>query len=212
MTHDDHDHDHDHAAPPDDAPELLEDILLEQALRTLLIDKGVLTAAMIHRQIDGMDSRNPALGAQVVARAWTDPAFRASLVATPLATIETELGLKMAMTGMPDLRVVENAPGIHNVVVCTLCSCYPRMLLGIPPAWYKAPEYRARVVREPRAILHEFGLDLPQSTAVHVHDSTADLRYLVLPERPQGTEGWTREALAAIVTRDCMIGTALPNA
>ena len=208
MSHGDHDHDH--AAPADDAPELLEDVLLEQALRTLLIEKGVLTAAMIHRQIDGMDSRNPALGARVVARAWTDPGFRARLIASPLAAIEGEVGMAMAMTGMPDLRVVAHGPGVHNVVVCTLCSCYPRMLLGIPPAWYKAAEYRSRVVREPRAVLREFGVELGADVSVLVHDSTADLRYLVLPERPAGTEGWGVDALAGIVTRDCMIGTALP--
>jgi nitrile hydratase len=213
MTHD-HDHGHDHGHPPAaDEPETpIDDRVLEQALRELLIEKGVLTAAMIHRQIDGMDSRTPALGARIVARAWTDPAFHAALVATPLAAIETATGMPMAMTGMPDLRVVENAPGLHNVVVCTLCSCYPRMLLGIPPAWYKAPDYRSRVVREPRAVLAEFGLIVPPSVQVLVHDSTADLRYLVLPERPTGTAGWSADALAAIVTRDCMIGTAVPLA
>ena len=214
MTHDDHDHhhDHDHAPASDDPPAPIEDLLLEQALRELLIEKGVLTSAMVNRQIDGMDSRNPALGARIVARAWADAAFRQALIATPLSTIAAALDMPMAMTGMPDLRVVENAPGLHNVVTCTLCSCYPRMLLGIPPAWYKAPAYRSRIVREPRAVLREFGLDLPQTTAVLVHDSTADLRYLVLPERPPGTEGWSADALAAIVTRDCMIGTAIPTA
>ena len=210
--HHHHDHDHDHDPAADDAEELAEDIRLEAALRGLLIEKGVLSAAMIHRQIDNMDSRNPALGAEIVARAWTDEAFRTALLEAPLQAIETAVGMPMAMTGMPDLRVIENRPGLHNVVVCTLCSCYPRMLLGIPPAWYKAPSYRARVVREPRAVLREFGLDLPPSTRVVVHDSTADLRYLVLPARPPGTDGWNAARLAAIVTRDCMIGTAVPDA
>lgn len=185
-------------------------MLLEQAVRELLISKGVLTAEVIHRQIDAMDSRNPALGAKVIAHAWSDPDFRKRLIAKPLATIEATYGIPMAVEGMPDLRVVENTPGVHNVVVCTLCSCYPRMLLGVPPAWYKATAYRSRVVREPRAVLAEFGLALPDSDKVVVHDSTADLRYLVLPERPAGTAGWSEADLAAIVTRDCMIGTAVP--
>ncbi|WP_226575585.1 nitrile hydratase subunit alpha [Acuticoccus sediminis] len=228
--HDDHDHEHahdhthghghghghghahdPHAPASDDPPAPRESRLLEQALRELLIEKGILTAEMISRQIDNMDSRNPALGARIVARAWTDPAFREALVADPLDTIEKETGKTMFVAGMPELRVVENAPGVHNVVVCTLCSCYPRMLLGIPPAWYKAPEYRSRVVREPRTVLAEFGVQLDSATEVRVHDSTADLRYLVLPMRPDGTEGWDLPALEAIVTRDTMIGTAVPE-
>lgn len=221
--HDDHDHDHGHGHghghseghkhPPasDDMPAPREARLLERALRELLIEKGVLSAQMIHRQIDSMDSRNPALGAKIVARAWVDPAFRGALIAEPLTTIEKATGMPMFVAGMPELRVVENAPGIHNVVVCTLCSCYPRMLLGIPPAWYKAQDYRARVVREPRAVLAEFGLAIDDTTELRVHDSTADMRYLVLPERPAGTEDWSEEELAALVTRDCMIGTARPQ-
>ena len=211
MHDPDHDHDHPHAPASDDPPAPREARILEQALRELLIETGVLTAEMINRQIDNMDSRSPALGAKVVARAWTDPAFRAALIADPLDTIEKETGVTMFVSGMPELIVVENGPQVHNVVVCTLCSCYPRMLLGIPPAWYKAPQYRSRVVREPRAVLAEFGLDLPANTEVRVHDSTADMRYLVLPMRPEGTEGWDLEALAAIVSRDCMIGTAVPE-
>ena len=226
MPHDDddhdhdhghkHDHNHDHAHPhrhppaPDDPLPPKDDMLLEQAVRELLISKGVLTAEVIHRQIDAMDSRNPALGAKVVARAWSDPDFRKLLIAMPLATIEATYGIPMVVEGMPDLRVVENTPGVHNVVVCTLCSCYPRMLLGVPPAWYKATAYRSRIVREPRAVLAEFGLTLPDSVKVVVHDSTADLRYLILPERPAETADWGETDLAAIVTRDCMIGTAVP--
>ncbi|WP_108659230.1 nitrile hydratase subunit alpha [Acuticoccus kandeliae] len=220
--HDDHDHPHDHdhhhghdhdphAPASDDPPAPRDSRILEQALRELLIEKGVVTAEMISRQIDNMDSRNPALGAHIIARAWVDPAFRAALVADPLHTIEKETGKTMFVSGMPELSVVENGPGLHNVVVCTLCSCYPRMLLGIPPAWYKAPEYRSRVVREPRAVLAEFGLTLDAGTEVRVHDSTADMRYLVLPMRPAGTEGWDLPALEAIVSRDCMIGTAVPE-
>lgn len=212
---DDHHHDNgvDHTHPPaaDDPPPPRELRLLEQALRELLIDKGVFTAEMIHRQIDLMDSRNPALGARIVARAWIDPDFRRRLIFEPLATIEQATDIPMVAAGMPELRVVENSPGVHNVVVCTLCSCYPRMLLGMPPAWYKTTDYRARVVREPRGVLAEFGLVLDETTELRVHDSTADLRYLVLPERPDGTAGWSEEDLASLVTRDCMIGTALPS-
>ncbi len=207
----DHDHDHPHAPAADDPAPPTEARLLEQALRELLIEKGVISAQMVQRQIDTMDSRNPALGAKIVARAWTDEAFKRELIASPLKTLERETGIGMIVAGMPDLRIVENEPGIHNVVVCTLCSCYPRMLLGIPPAWYKAPDYRARVVREPRAVLAEFGLELDAETEIRVHDSTADLRYLVIPERPAGTEGWDLESLAALVTRDCMIGVTRPE-
>lgn len=217
--HDDHDHHHaehdeathhhptaaDDPLPPQDA------LLLERAVRTLLIRKGVLTAAMIQRQIENMDSRNPAVGAQVVAKAWLDDGFRRRLAEDPLAAIEQEIGIPMVIAGNPELKVLFNAPGIHNVVVCTLCSCYPRMLLGIPPAWYKAADYRARVVRQPRTVLEEFGLVLPADMELRVHDSTADLRYLVVPERPAGTEGWSEAQLQGIVTRDCMIGVAVPN-
>jgi nitrile hydratase alpha subunit len=220
--HDDHDHPHDHhhgdsdhdpshAPQADDLPAPRESRLLEQALRELLIDTGVLTAAMINAQIDRMDSRNPALGAKVIAHAWTDSAFKDRLIREPLGTIQHFTGMPMIAAGMPELSVVENDPDVHNVVVCTLCSCYPRMLLGIPPAWYKATDYRSRVVRDPRAVLSEFGLDLPETVSVRVHDSTADMRYLVIPRRPPETAGWTEEQLAAIVTRDCMIGAAVPK-
>ncbi len=209
--HDHDDHDHPHAPAADDPLAPRASRLLEQALRELLIEKGVLSVGMIEAQIDRMDSRNPALGAKVIARAWTDPRFRSELIREPLETIERFTGIPMMAAGMPELRIVENEPDVHNIVVCTLCSCYPRMLLGIPPAWYKAPDYRSRVVREPRAVLSEFGLDLPSSCSVRVHDSTADMRYLVVPERPPETMGWSEDALAAIVTRDCMIGAAVPK-
>lgn len=207
--HQHHHHDHDHAPIVDPEGSASENEILETALRELLIDKGVLSAADVHHQIDLMDSRNPALGARVVAKAWTEPAFRARLVAEPLETIEAAFG--MPMSGPVELSILENTPDVHNVVVCTLCSCYPRMLLGIPPAWYKATAYRARIVREPREVLAEFGLELSESVEVRVSDSTADLRYLVIPMRPRGTEGWDAAALAGLVTRDCMIGTAVPT-
>jgi len=208
-----HTHEHAHADPhsaiEDPQGPASDEQLLETAIRELLIEKHVLSAEDIHRQIDLMDTRTPALGARVVAKAWCDPAFRERLLASPLATIEAAFDIPMG--GPAELAVLENTPALHNVVVCTLCSCYPRMLLGIPPAWYKAVAYRSRVVREPRAVLQEFGLELPADVEVRVSDSTADLRYLVLPMRPAGTEGWDEEALARIVTRDCMIGTALPR-
>lgn len=210
-SHDHHDHDHGHAhphAPIDDVddPHRYE-YVLETAIRELLIEKGVLTAAAIHRQIDLQDSRTPAAGAKVVARAWTDPVFKARLLAEPLETIID--AFKLEITTPLKLVVLENTPEVHNVVVCTLCSCYPRMLLGIPPAWYKSIDYRSRVVVEPRKVLAEFGTVLPPGVEVRVSDSTADLRYLVLPNRPTGTQGLSEEQLAALVTRDAMIGTAL---
>jgi nitrile hydratase len=180
---------------------------MEAAVRELLIEKGVITAAEVTDAIARMDARSPALGARVVARAWTDEGFRAALLADGSAACRS-LGIDMGPT---KLKVVADARSLHNVIVCTLCSCYPRALLGLPPAWYKAKAYRARMVREPRAVLAEFGTVLPASVALRVHDSTADLRYLVLPDRPAGTERWDEAALAAIVTRDCMIGVSLPD-
>lgn len=220
--HDDHDHDHDHdhhhdhehphRHPPQrdhDADPASPYEVLEQAIRELLIEKGVLTAEEINAQVDLMDSRSPALGAQVVARAWVDPPYKARLLADTRAAL-AELGIDIGT--LAEFRTVENTPDVHNVVVCTLCSCYPKLLLGIPPAWYKSMAYRSRVVVDPRAVLAEFGLALPDGVEARVHDSTADLRYLVLPLRPQGTDGWTEEQLARLITRDCMIGTAIPEA
>lgn len=217
--HDDHDHDHDHDhgdhdhhdhvhphAAIEDHDTVTEFHLLEQAMRELLIEAGVFSAADIQRQIETQEMRTPAMGARIVAKAWTDPGFRAELLSNPKPAI-TALGIDVANT--PALQVLENRDGVHHVVVCTLCSCYPRMILGIPPAWYKSREYRARVVREPRVVLEEFGVSLPDSTEIRVVDSTADLRYLVIPERPAGTEHLDEEALAAIVSRDSMIGTGL---
>ena len=206
--HDHHAHDHDDHAPIEQAEEN-RCPALEPAVGELLIEKGVLTAGQISRQIEAMEARTPALGARVVARAWADPGFREWLLRDARAAC-TSLGIDM--TNMPDLVVLPNEPGLHHLVVCTLCSCYPRMVLGPPPAWYKSTQYRARAVRDPRGVLAEFGVTLPAGTRVRVVDSTADLRYLVLPERPPGTEGWEEERLAALVTRDSMIGTGLVEA
>jgi nitrile hydratase len=209
---DDHDHSHDHGHPhaaiEEEENPLRYEYLLEAAIRELLNEKGVLSAEQIHRQIDLQDSRTPAVGAQVVARAWVDPQFKARLLEDPITVINEAFELEI--TTPLKVVVLENTPTVHNVVVCTLCSCYPRMLLGIPPAWYKALDYRSRVVVEPRKVLSEFGTELPADVEVRVSDSTADLRYLVLPMRPAGTAGFSEAQLAALVTRDAMIGTALP--
>jgi nitrile hydratase len=197
-------HDHPHQTLPDRAEEVLYHQRLCEAVRALLIEKGVLTADEVRRQIETMDARGPALGARVVARAWVDRAFKARLLADGSAACG-ELGLEMGPTR---LVVVENTREVHNLVVCTLCSCYPRALLGLPPDWYKSRNYRARAVREPRAVLAELGTVVPAGVTVRVHDSTADMRYLVLPQRPAGSEGLDEATLAALVTRDSMIGVA----
>ncbi|HEX2648795.1 MAG TPA: nitrile hydratase subunit alpha [Burkholderiales bacterium] len=180
--------------------------LMEISLRELLVEKGMLTEDAIRAEVQAMRGRTPERGAKVVARAWVDPAFKKSLLENGTKAVE-DFGLEI-----PGLKlvVVENTADVHNVIVCTLCSCYPRMLLGIPPDWYKSRNYRSRMVREPRAVLGEFGLSLDDKTTIRVHDSTADMRYIVLPRRPAGTEGWSEEKLASIVSRDCMIGVAVP--
>ena len=210
MPHDHHDHlsASGHPYRPDDDHPLTYWQQMEIAIRELLIEKGVTTATEIAAQIDAMDNRSPANGAAVVARAWTDPAFRQALLEdASLAT--REMGFDI---GPLKLIAVENTDQVHNVIVCTLCSCYPRNLLGLPPDWYKSRAYRSRTVKEPRKVLAEFGLSLPDTTSVRVHDSTADMRYIVIPTRPHGTEGWAPEALADLVTRDSMIGTAVAKA
>jgi len=164
--------------------------------------------AAVSERVEFMYARTPALGARVVARAWFDPAFKARLLADGSAAVR-ELGIEV---GVLKLVVVENTAQVHNLIVCTLCSCYPRMLLGLPPDWYKSVEYRSRAVREPRAVLAEFGLSLPAGVTVRVHDSTADMRYLVLPMRPEGTAALSEGECAALVTRDAMIGVALVEA
>jgi len=182
--------------------------LMEVSLRELLVEKGVLTEAELAGEVEAMRKRGYERGARVVARAWVDPEYRKRLLANGTKACE-ELGLEIPAL---KLLVVENTPEVHNAIVCTLCSCYPRMLLGIPPEWYKSRNYRSRMVREPRAVLAEFGLSIPDTVQIRVHDSTADMRYLVLPMRPKGTEGWSEERLADIVSRDSMIGVAVPSA
>jgi len=211
LHHHDHDHGHDHGpgphAPISDhgrAPSF-DYLVLERALRELLVDKGIFTADEWRRQIELMDSRNPTVGARIVARAWTDPAFKRRLLADAKKAAG-ELGVNT--TNAPEVMVVENTPQRHHMIVCTLCSCYPKAILGIPPAWYKSDAYRARAVKDPRAVLHEFGTDLPADVEIRVMDSTADLRYLVLPLRPAGTDGMSEDELATLVTRDSMIGVA----
>ena len=207
MAHDharDHRHEHDHGHPhprrADHAPRSWE--LREAALRSLLVEKGILAAEEITAKIEEWEQKSPAQGARIVARAWVDPAFEARLLADANAAAG-ELGIDASGIKVVALK---NTPRLHHLVVCTLCSCYPRMILGFPPAWYKAPAYRGRAVSEPRAVLAEFGTRLSPEVEVKVVDSTADCRYLVLPLRPAGTEGWPEERLAALVGRDAMIG------
>ena len=201
----DHDHPDDHAPPSDEHGALTHYQMLEIAMRELLIEKGVITADEVRAGVEDMDGRTPERGARVVARAWLDPDFKQRLISDgPAACAELEIDVSPAR-----LTVVENTDDVHNVIVCTLCSCYPRPLLGLPPSWYKSSSYRARTVREPRAVLAEFGTVIPDNVAVRVHDSTADLRYMVLPQRPTGTKNLAEDELAALVTRDSMIGTTL---
>jgi len=179
--------------------------MLEAAFRALLIEAALIAQTEIDARVELMHARTPALGARVVARAWADPGFKARLLADGSAAVR-ELGVEV---GALKLVVVENTPEVHNLVVCTLCSCYPRMLLGMAPDWYKSIAYRSRAVREPRAVLAEFGVRLDPGVVVRVHDSTADMRYLVLPLRPPGSEGASESECAALVGRDAMIGAGL---
>lgn len=199
-----HPHDHTPITAPEGAPSYYE--VMETAIRELLVEKGILQAAEIRRQLEVLDSRTEELGAKVVARAWVDPEFRGRLLADGRAGCE-ELGISFYDdTG---LIVVENTPQVHNLIVCTLCSCYPRPVLGLPPDWYKQKPYRARAVKEPRSVLAEFGTLIGEDVEIRVSDSTANVRFLVLPQRPPETEGWSEEQLASVVTRDCMIGVAV---
>jgi len=181
--------------------------LMEISLRELLVEKGIVTNEQVEATVEDMRNRTPERGAKVVARAWVDAGFKQRLLENGTKACE-ELGLDVPAL---KLLAVENTPQVHNAIVCTLCSCYPRMLLGIPPEWYKSRNYRSRMVREPRAVLAEFGLSIPENVQIRVHDSTADMRYIVLPSRPKGTDGWSEERLAALVNRDCMIGVAVPK-
>ena len=199
---------HAHAPPAKDEKIHSYYQLLGLALKELLIEKEIVTGEEIRNAIEGRDAITPALGAKVVARAWVDPSYRERLLSSGSEAVK-ELGIE---PGALNLSVVENTPRVHNVIVCTLCSCYPRNVLGLPPSWYKSREYRSRVVREPRAVLAEFGTELSNDVEVVVHDSTADLRYLVLPMRPEGTENLNEKELAALVSRDCMIGVSVVRA
>lgn len=201
MSAEPHDHAHTPITASEQPPSYYE--VMETAVRELLVEKQLIAASEIRRQIEVLDSRTPALGAKIVARAWLEPEFRARLLADGRAACE-----EMGITFYDDTRliVVENTEKVHNLLVCTLCSCYPRPVLGLPPDWYKLKPYRARAVKEPRALLAEFGTFIPEDVAINVSDSTAMVRYLVLPRRPKGTENFNAEQLAALVTRDAMIG------
>ena len=204
--HDDHDghaHDHGRTFQPDHAEPTTDAARVGLALRELLIEAGHYSAEEEQAMIAKMQGARPENGALLVARAWSDPAYRERLLADGGAAIR-EFGFDLSPT---EFTVMENTDTAHNVIVCTLCSCYPRALLGMSPAWYKSKNYRSRVVREPRAVLAEFGVELEPGVDVRVHDSTAELRYMVLPQRPPATVGWSEERLAAIVTRDSLIGT-----
>src|SRR5471032_3351452 len=200
VTTHDHDHDHDHGS------ELSEMQLRVRALETILTEKGYVDPAALDAIVETYETKiGPRNGARVVAKAWTDPAFKKALLADASKAIGT-----LGRVG-DHLIAVENTPQRHNIVVCTLCSCYPWEMLGLPPVWYKAAPYRSRAVKDPRGVLADFGVSLPKETEIRVWDSTAETRFLVLPMRPPGTEGWSEEQLAAIVTRDSMIGTGLPQ-
>ncbi|HEX8680171.1 MAG TPA: nitrile hydratase subunit alpha [Chthoniobacterales bacterium] len=204
--HDAHDHPHPHPHAPlakDDGPPGYYEIM-ETALRELLVERNMVGPGEIRRQIEVLDSRTPALGARVVARAWVNPDFRARLFANGRKACEEEFGI--SFYDDTELIALENTDKVHNLVVCTLCSCYPRPVLGLPPDWYKAKPYRARAVKEPRGVLAEFGTIIPDDVEIRVSDSTAVVRFLVVPRRPEGTENFTEEELAALVTRDAMIG------
>nr|WP_254034970.1 nitrile hydratase subunit alpha [Planktothrix agardhii] len=201
-----HNH-HEHETFVDNHQPLTDYQLLTLAIQELLIEKGIVTATAVRETIEAMDARSPALGAKMVVRAWLDSNYKARLL-TDCKTAAWELGIDI---GSSRVVVVENTPQVHNVIVCTLCSCYPRMILGLPPDWYKNKAYRSRVVREPRAVIAEFGTIIPDHVEIRVHDSTAEMRYLVLPQRPEGTEELDEEALVSWVTRDSMIGVSFPK-
>jgi hypothetical protein len=201
-----HDHDHDHHEPLviEDDEGNQEGQLLTDALQSLLIKKGLISAGEVMLEIQNIESPGLHLGAKIVARAWADPGFKARLLENG-KNGAAELKIKV---GEAQLIVVENTPELHNLIVCTLCSCYPRSILGQPPSWYISKAYRARAVREPGRVLEEFGLQLSLDIPIAVHDSNADMRFLVLPMRPSDTQGWSEEQLATLVTRDSMIGVA----
>jgi nitrile hydratase len=200
-----HDHGHDHDHEGQEVPKAT--ALRVKALESLLVEKGLVDPAALDALIDTYESKiGPRNGARVVARAWTDPAYKERLLKDASSAI-AELGYSGAQG--EHMVVVENTPSVHNLVVCTLCSCYPWPVLGLPPVWYKSAPYRSRAVKDPRGVLADFGVTLPKDTQIRVWDSTAETRFLVLPMRPAGTDGWSEEQLAALVTRDSMIGTGL---
>ena len=196
----------DHTHPGMDTEELSYHARRVRAMETLLAEKGVLTLEEVQRNVNAVESRSPADGARVIAKAWTDTQYKTKLLSDPEAAL-AELGYELP-DPTPKLGVVENSDEVHHLVVCTLCSCYPRALLGRPPDWYKSFAYRSRAVSDPRGVLQEFGTEVSEQTEVVVLDSTADLRYLVLPQQPAGTEGMSEEDLASLVTRDSMIGVS----
>lgn len=206
-----HAHDHGHAdhAPVnehDNGPPSEYEIM-SRAMQELLEEKGLITAEQVRRRMELFDEEFPYRGSAVIARAWVDPEFKKRLLVDGKAAC-AEMGVELETER---LIAVENTPDVHNVIVCTLCSCYPRSLLGMPPTWYKSRNYRSRVVFEPRAVLKEFGTVLPDHVTVRVHDSNADMRYVVIPMRPKGTEGWSEEQLAGILPRDTLVGVTVPQ-
>ncbi|TMG76845.1 MAG: nitrile hydratase subunit alpha [Betaproteobacteria bacterium] len=201
-----HHHDHSHDRSFEDGPPS-EYELLSRAMQELLEAKGVITAEQVRRRMEQFEAEFPQRGAQVIAHAWSDADFKRRLLADGKRAC-AEYGIDLEADR---LIAVENTPRVHNVIVCTLCSCYPRALLGMPPTWYKSENYRRRVVREPRAVLREFGTVMPDDVEVRVHDSNADMRYVVVPMRPAGTDGWSEERLASIITRDSLVGVTIPK-
>ena len=201
MAEDPHDHDH--------GSELSEMQLRVRALETILTEKGYIDPAALDQIVENVETRiGPHIGARIVARAWADPEFKRRLLEDASEAVNAMAGFDPVAA---HLIAVENTPQIHNVVVCTLCSCYPWSVLGLPPVWYKSFAYRSRTVIDPKGVLADFGVNLPATTDIRIWDSTAETRFLVLPMRPAGTDGWSEEQLAALVTRDCMVGTGLPK-
>jgi len=202
-----HHYDHSHERSFDEGPPSEYEIM-SRAIQELLVEKGVITAEQVRARMEQFDADFPYRGPRVIAHAWADPDFKARLLADGKRAC-AELGVDLEADR---LIAVENTPEVHNVIVCTLCSCYPRALLGMPPSWYKSENYRRRVVREPRAVLREFGTVIPEHVSLRVHDSNADMRYVVVPMRPAGTAGWSEEQLAGIITRDALVGVTVPKA
>ncbi len=209
MTPDDHDHEHDHHPGHEHDPNLSAMQLRVRALETILAEKGYVDPSALDAIIEAYETRiGPHNGARVVARAWADADFKRALIKDATAAV----GALGHVSRVGDhLVAIENTERVHNMVVCTLCSCYPWEMLGLPPVWYKAAPYRSRAVKNPRGVLQDFGVTLPEDTEIRVWDSTAETRFLVLPMRPAGTDGWSEERLATLVTRDCMIGAGFPQ-